>query len=1060
MSSTQTFNGQLYSKDIYPLADVQYNLGSTGSRWHSLYVGTGSVYIGTTKIGSEAGSIVVNGGITAGGIQIGNSTSSTNMYQFIYNQYGEQEYLFTPYSNTVNGVQTFIPPKGTTSLEVECWGAGGGDDISGGYGGYSYSSFTGLKEEMHLKLWVGDVGEGGKTYYDNSYYDYNVIYQYNGTTPSIGVFSESGVYYIASVVNEVLGTNAGNIWAELYNGTSNLYVSSDSTNPNWNFDMTMYINNEFKWNDSNVVYEIPSFTGTILFTGTESILNSTKYLKVYNTAGDFIGVQIVQPSNNTQNKKVTDTKTSGGGASFVYLNTGTVGQVNSYYKLTNVGGGGGGGSNLSGFRPSHALYSYLGGNSETKSNIINASSFIGSTIYINPVGNEIELALQGQYNTGGTGGYSTIGNRIFDISTGTKGGSGMPLITSSVSSNLSSIGGDGTFINIKQGFTFFEDYSVAGAARRYYYWNVCGGGGGRGFGGGGGGGILYVNGYVYNYDEVMSPVDPYRNTVDLRFAFGTVFGGAGGGNYSLTGYTYSIGYGTGSLIGTTRQASNRKTSGLVRIVCKGLINPTITTSPSGTSSSSTLQTSGMSITNSGDTLFSSNVNIKKDVEIDGISTFNQNLNIPNFQNIFKSSKFDPKLYSIFSNGYNYSTQENTVDLNYALAAMSLEMGYVQNALSGLVQLLAYKDGTYNDNGELTDIPQYVKLWLRNYFPETTASLINYVSALETSIYPTLEYLYSNNLIIPFGYFSYIYATQVQNYLFGIGIIGFYVENNKYYIFPGETSRFLYPWMYFPSYLQTYAYHYLTYLLSPYNENISIQTFVELNSPSGSYKMNIPLDIYQNFCTVRGVTFDDKLVYYINYNSSPQSNIQNLGDYLTYANSRYIDDYWYIMYTTTDYLLGTWGNRRTYYNMDIQYTGTYSSGTFIRKDNTVIPCNYTPPLALASFTSSLDTYETLIQNIQNTNTGTQSTGSFTLIKKELNPKQLYDFMSQFSAVTSKTVKNTVVAAASKPATTTTSTTNVANTLFKSPVAPVSLTVPRTTPATPATSTVKTAVQPRP
>ena len=85
----------------------------------------------------------------------------------------------------------------------------------------------------------------------------------------------------------------------------------------------------------------------------------------------------------------------------------------------------------------------------------------------------------------------------------------------------------------------------------------------------------------------------------------------------------------------------------------------------------------------------------------------------------------------------------------------------------------------------------------------------------------------------------------------------------------------------------------------------------------------------------------------------------------------------------------------------------------------------------------------------------------MINKSLNPKELYTFMSQFtSQVTQKTVKNTVIAAASKRATTTTSTVNVANTLFQSTVAPVSVTVPRTTPTVPKTATNKTAVQPRP
>jgi hypothetical protein len=1050
MSSTQTFNGQLYSKDIYPLADVQYNLGSTGSRWHSLYVGTGSVYIGTTKIGSEEGSIIVNGGITAGGIQIGNSTTGTNMYQFLYNAYGEQEYIFTPYSNTGNGVQTFVPPKGTTSLEIECWGAGGGDELAGGYGGYSYSSLTGLAGDMHLKLWVGDVGEGGKTYYDNNYYDWNVVYIYTGATPNVGVFSKSGVYYIASVLNDNYGVYAGLNWLQgYYNGDSNF--------PNWNVDPIVYSSNRILWNSpTGDIWDFQnpygqSYTGVILYTGTEILPNSTKIIRTWNNNyqnNTITGIIVVRPSTGVQYKQVIDSTTSGGGASFVYLNTGTISAINSYYRLTNVAGGGGSSINTKGFTPSYSIYSYMGGNSENNSNTINGSTTIGITTYPSLTGTEIQTALLGRYNTGGTGGKSSWISKVYNVSTGTNGTSNMPLITSTVSSNLSCSGGNGTYVNIMYGFPFFEDYSIAGA-NRYYYWNFCGGGGGRGFGGGGGGGIYYQN--TYNFTpNWFTAVDPYKYSVYIPSATGFVCGGAGGGNYSITGYTYSIGYSTGSLI---RNQSNRRTAGLVRIVCKGFINSSITTSPSGTVLPSSLQTSGMSITNSGDTLFNSKVNIVKELEVDGISTFNQNMNILNFQNIFKKSIFDSKLYSIFSNKYNYSTNENTVDLNYALAAMSLEIGYMQNALSGLVQLLSYKEGTYDDSGNLTDIPQYIKLWLRNYFPETTASLDNYVSSLKTSIYPTLDYLYSNNFIIPLGYFTYIYVTQVDNTLLGDGQIGFYIENNKYYIFGSETNRFASPWRFFDEYIQQYAYQYLTYLLNPYNDNISIKTFVELNSPSGPYRVNIPLQLYQNFCTVRGVTFDNQLVYYIGYNSNPQDpNPAYIGDYLTYANST---TNWNIMYSTTDLYQSSLGNRRTYYNFDSQYTGTFSSGTFIRANSSIIPPGYTPPSYSLQQPFSIEELQS----------ATSLTGSnlfsFTPIKKELNQTDLYNLITSFTnTVTSKTVKNTVVAAASKPATTTTSTVNVANTLFTSQVAPVSVTVPRTTPTVPKTANNKTAIQPRP
>jgi hypothetical protein len=49
--------------DIVPPVDVVYSLGSTGQRWESLYVGTGSIYIGDTKLSSEGNTLIIHGDI-------------------------------------------------------------------------------------------------------------------------------------------------------------------------------------------------------------------------------------------------------------------------------------------------------------------------------------------------------------------------------------------------------------------------------------------------------------------------------------------------------------------------------------------------------------------------------------------------------------------------------------------------------------------------------------------------------------------------------------------------------------------------------------------------------------------------------------------------------------------------------------------------------------------------------------------------------------------------------------------------------------------------------------
>jgi hypothetical protein len=63
--------------DIVPPTDVTYSLGSTGSRWKDLHVGTGSIYIGDARLSSVGTSILINGDIipaTDNAFSVGSAT--------------------------------------------------------------------------------------------------------------------------------------------------------------------------------------------------------------------------------------------------------------------------------------------------------------------------------------------------------------------------------------------------------------------------------------------------------------------------------------------------------------------------------------------------------------------------------------------------------------------------------------------------------------------------------------------------------------------------------------------------------------------------------------------------------------------------------------------------------------------------------------------------------------------------------------------------------------------------------------------------------------------------
>lgn len=64
--------------DLLPNNDLQVNLGSPSKKWHSIYVGTGSVYIGDAKLSLEGGTLNSSVGFSTDSLIIGGNVLTVN----------------------------------------------------------------------------------------------------------------------------------------------------------------------------------------------------------------------------------------------------------------------------------------------------------------------------------------------------------------------------------------------------------------------------------------------------------------------------------------------------------------------------------------------------------------------------------------------------------------------------------------------------------------------------------------------------------------------------------------------------------------------------------------------------------------------------------------------------------------------------------------------------------------------------------------------------------------------------------------------------------------------
>jgi hypothetical protein len=74
-AAVRTYLGSAY-QSIKPVTDITYDLGDATHRWRSLYVGPGTVTIGTVVLSDNAGSLTVTG---SGPVSFGNTTITGNL---------------------------------------------------------------------------------------------------------------------------------------------------------------------------------------------------------------------------------------------------------------------------------------------------------------------------------------------------------------------------------------------------------------------------------------------------------------------------------------------------------------------------------------------------------------------------------------------------------------------------------------------------------------------------------------------------------------------------------------------------------------------------------------------------------------------------------------------------------------------------------------------------------------------------------------------------------------------------------------------------------------------
>ena len=225
-------------------------------------------------------------------------------YLYSYNSYTIKQSEFNFKAN--NAVQTFTTDPNVEIVQIECWGAGGGNN--GGNGGYSSVMLTGCSGAQTFKLWVGNVGEGGTTYNSNYQTQVPFKYMYSGNA-----YTKNNQLYHPGI------SPGGQIDCRNFNNTTKTVdIYYGGAGGGW-------------------------FTETVVATGPFPPNGSGTYVNmIYNSSGTYIIATTTGPSGLI-NSIGPSTGGYGGGASYIYHQTG------SQYRLLSCAGGGGASSVSNGF---------------------------------------------------------------------------------------------------------------------------------------------------------------------------------------------------------------------------------------------------------------------------------------------------------------------------------------------------------------------------------------------------------------------------------------------------------------------------------------------------------------------------------------------------------------------------------------------------------------------------------------------------------------------------------------------------------------------------------------
>ena len=863
---------------------------------------------------------------------VSQQTTGAIGHQFVYNSYGYQTYEF--FASGTNSVQTFVTEPLVNEIIVETWGAGGGGGY-GGNGGYSYCHITGLTGAQTLKIWVGAEDEGGLS---------------AGETfmPTIVLASGPARYYEYFFDTVKTGYAASIAWFVTGpTGSQTFSIGTvNGTGPAFQYDISSYPpdvsgNDILNWAPGRQDYYIA--TGTIFLTGpypyggyTQDILVQAQQIDIYGGTG---ACYIIVPATGTSSLYSTATGYRGGGSSFVYLSSG------AQYQLLSVAAGGGSNGQIYGNIFGNRQFEVgIGGKASSRADTSVQQQLVPYFYEANPYKIITPVVFgygatgtipggPGFYETGtysnNTGYYGdtnpynkALGNICqVQVQGNATGGSSMPLSIADVAGNISASGGAGYYVNIdfyRYNDTFYPQWipvEIRTNPNILPMQILSAGAGGRGYAGGGGGSLT------------MQPWLAGDSLYENLYCSGAAGGGGGGSNFACTGshctgYIYNDGFQQGNYISNTVQSGY---PGYVRVQTFGFINPAFTVSSSGPTVTNNIdQTPGYSMLEDGTAFFSKKLAVGKtnpeyvlDVEGD-ISTIG-NIQISNFQNIFKSTSFDPILYDIIKNNYNYSNNQETVSLNYALASLSMNIGYLENALSGLGNMLGFAFGTYGVDGELVDIPYWLKQWNANYYPLSSSGLTNYIFSRNNSSSPSRSYYLQKEQLLPFGKWVYYYYTYVAPELLYSNSpnIGIYIENDSYYAFQSSGAS---------SNLQEAAIYYMLNSVYTTQNPYLLQQY---NNPTGSYKFNIIKQVYDTINDQFQLGVQDLVVYtqYTGANSE-QAILYNYSPNNPYVDAGTFTSNPQIVYNPpTD--LRYWYNN-AFYDFNEFYTGTYSSGIFVNK----------------------------------------------------------------------------------------------------------------------------------